>query len=65
MASKRRQRAKQCTGKVAYKSYGEAGQHLWGGMHAYGCRFCGLIHIGHPPGNVKIGLAQKRRNREP
>lgn len=64
MASKRRQRRKQCTGKNRHptadgaqielylirKRYGHQGQ-----MGIYRCPFCGKYHVGHIPGRNGIG----------
>lgn len=70
MASKRRLRRKACTGKVRYET-AQAAQHAataacrrahaW--IVAYGCRFCGGHHIGHPPKNVRQSIkARRERN---
>jgi len=71
MASKRRLRRNACTGKIRYSTSLEA-QHAaaaacrrsasW--IVAYGCRFCGGHHIGHPPKNVRQSIKDRReRNR--
>lgn len=57
MASKRRQRRKQCDGKRRYKDQGEAMAGLrWvcknfpnqvGQLRSYRCKFCNGWHLGH------------------
>jgi len=58
MASKRRQRAKSCQGKVkysreteAYKRRSRTQEHI---IH-YSCPFCGHFHIGHRKGGIRGG----------
>ena len=67
MASKRHLRRKACTGKVRYET-AQAAQHAataacrranaW--IVAYGCRFCGGHHIGHPPRHVRQSIRDRR-----
>ncbi|EAY0359032.1 hypothetical protein B2J38_16715 [Salmonella enterica] len=66
MASKRRLRRKQCSGKIRFASaedavrriqilhrkYGHRGQ-----LQAYHCPFCKGWHVGHAPGRNGIGSA--------
>lgn len=57
MASKRRIRRKQCTGKKRFATSGEAADVMFsvirnnrkkgGWLHVYSCRFCGGYHFGH------------------
>lgn len=70
MASKRRLRRNACTGKVRFDNASDAQAaataacrraHAW--IVAYGCRFCGGHHIGHPPKNVRQAIkARRERN---
>jgi hypothetical protein len=57
MASKRRIRRRQCSGKKRYATHQEAegimfkvihsGKKRGGWLHVYSCRFCGGYHFGH------------------
>lgn len=59
MASKRRVRRKQCSGKMRYISSKaardvmiqviRAGRDRGGNLHVYRCTFCGGYHFGHAP----------------
>jgi hypothetical protein len=54
MASKRRLRRKQCTGKKKHETFQEARMFLRGpGMNVYKCRFCGKFHVGHVPRRIQ------------
>ena len=54
MASKRRQRRKECAGKARHASREHAmialkrGGDAYAGCHAYHCPRCGFWHLGHP-----------------
>lgn len=64
MASKRRLRRKQCTGKNRHKDFAGAMIEVrlikrrydhQGQIQPYRCQFCGMFHIGHTPGRNGIG----------
>ena len=59
MASKRKIRRRQCTGKQRFESHGDAsnamhnlirrGRKRGGYLHVYKCQFCNGYHFGHAP----------------
>lgn len=68
MASKRHIRRKACKGKVRYTDAVSAQQAAtqacrrtgqW--IVAYGCSFCGGLHIGHPPARVRQSIKDRQR----
>ena len=68
MASKRRIRRASCTGKVRFDSAQAAQQAAYaacrrtgGWIVAYGCKFCGGHHIGHPPARVRQAIKARQR----
>lgn len=68
MASKRRLRRNACTGKVRYTTSldaqhaaAAAGRRTGAWIVAYGCRFCGGHHIGHPPAHVRQAIKDRQR----
>lgn len=70
MASKRNLRRKACTGKVRYDNANAAQQaahsacrNTGGWIVAYGCKFCGGHHIGHPPARVRQSIKARKENR--
>lgn len=69
MASKRCLRRKACSRKRRYLDATSAhaaaanARRITGELiTAYGCRFCGGFHIGHPPVRVRQAIADRRRN---
>lgn len=71
MASKRNVRRKACTGKVrftdaaaAQTAASQACRRTGQWIVAYGCKFCGGHHIGHPPAHVRQSIKDRQRSRE-
>lgn len=67
MASKRHLRRKACSGKVRYQTDQDARRAAAAACRRtqdwivhYKCRFCGGIHIGHPPKNVRQAIKARR-----
>ena len=64
MASKRRIRRASCTGKVRFdnaQAAYAACRRTGGWIVAYGCKFCGGHHIGHPPARVRQAIKARQR----
>ena len=68
MTSKRRIRRASCTGKVRFDSAHDAQQAAYAACRrsgqwivAYGCKFCGGHHIGHPPARVHQAIKARQR----
>lgn len=68
MASKRRLHSTSCTGKVRFVKADDAQQAAYAACRrsgqwivAYGCKFCGGHHIGHPPARVRQAIKARQR----
>ena len=65
MSSKRHLRRRACANKRTYdtlaEAMGAARSLRRGGVHAYGCRFCGKFHVGHQRGTGFFTTQTTRR----
>jgi hypothetical protein len=70
MASKRRLRRNACDDKVRHLTMTDANAAAYftrkkfnSFVRAYGCKFCGGFHVGHPDKKTKHAIAAKNKSR--